>query len=156
MRKEQEIRNRMYLDYCRELDRYSRCEHATSAADAAAVAGSYAETPGFEWIDIHAEDTREICGFLIVGRDLSVHGKGLYICEAYVSPEMRRNGLMAKAAGWVLREHDAPVYLEIYDRNEGAKMFWRKFFRNVGYIQSGLRMSGAGVPGLVEHTYERG
>lgn len=133
-------KKKMYYDYCRELDQYAK-EKDDSRKHAYQVAEIYLSEPEFEWIDIISENT--VCGFLIIGKDLKhVHGKGLYICEAYVVPEKRNRKLMTNAVREVLVKIQPKfIYMEIFDNNTGARRFWESRMKEINAILIGTQQS---------------
>ena len=141
----------MYFDYCRELDQYAQ-EKDGSRKHAYQIANIYLNNPEFEWINIISENN--ICGFLIIGRDLMhVHGKGLYICEAYVIPEKRNQKLMTNAVRKVLKRVQSQfIYMEIFDNNTGAKRFWEARMQEIKAILIGTQQNTQ-YEEIIEYIY---
>lgn len=121
------IRHSLYLEYCKELNQYDPkpCSPLAIRMRAGNVADTYITDPEFfSWKDIICNG--KVVGFLITGKNLHLHGHGLYICEAYVSPEYRKMGLMTSAVDETVAVYSGgPIFMEIFDANEIAKTFWK-------------------------------
>ena len=124
-------RLKMYVDYCMELDRYDMDPEPRNYSKAIEYAMGYMDASdqgrGYRWLDIFHDD--KPAGFLILGYDLPVHGIGLYICEAYILPELRNRGLMTQAVTKRLLKGNK-LYLTIYDKNTDARQFWANLLKN--------------------------
>ncbi len=116
----------LYEQYCVELELYDEEEIDYTSDTAQKVAEVYLKQPCFEWIDIFYCGI--LVGFLIIGRNLDIHGNGFYICEAFVLPRYRRKGLMTAAVKKALDGYHGMVYYEVFRRNLIALAFWRSIF----------------------------
>ena len=121
----------LYRAYCMELRQYDDSGMPYSFERADNVADIYISNPNFEWKDIYCEN--KLSGFLITSRNLNhIHGKGLYFCEAYMVPWLRRKGIMEEEVLKVLDPYKGPVYMEIYEKNQTAHLFWKEISNRSG------------------------
>ncbi len=149
-------RKDMYIDYCNELDVYDP-HHSDrfsvfSRLSAERVCRSYMRRKAFKWIDIYSNNGILI-GFLIVARNLRLHGDGLYICEAYIIPEFRKNGYMTTEVNRHLQGYEGNVFFEIYDKNNRAINYWTNRMNKHSASLLGTNESFSGVEGLTEYHY---
>jgi len=151
-----QARKTLYMDYCHELDSYDPEHedflHYFTRFKAIRSCKAYMKKKGFEWIDIYNK-ANILIGFLIIGRDLSIHGEGLYICEAYIMPEERSRGYMSSEINNILKENAGNVYMEIFDLNKRAVRFWRNRMSDYSAMLVDKNTSFSKVPGLTEYHY---
>lgn len=141
----------MYRDYCNELQQYDADPTPWDMRQALGCCENYMRDKAFEWVDIYQDGV--LCGFLVIGYDLPNHGEGVYICEAYVKPGYRRNGLMSEAVRSKLRSKRGKIYLSIFDKNVYAQEFWGALLRDcrAGMMYQEVVNEGSG---LTEYTFE--
>ena len=141
----------LYREYCQELKQYDKDPSPWDMKQAADYAESCIRGRGYEWLDIYQDNI--LCGFLILGYDLPVHGNGLYICEAYVKPDFRERGLMSDLVRNKLRSRKGKIYLTIYDKNLYAQEFWGTLLRD---CRAGMLCQNVvnETSGLTEYTFE--
>ena len=124
-------RIRMYVRYCKELDKYDDAP-GMFRKSSEQVAEEYMrlaeKDPDFEWRDIIMDG--KLAGFLIIC-SVSHPNPVVRICEAYVRPSYRKRGLMRKAAGEILRT-GVNVTMEVYKKNPAIGC-WKKIMEEYGY-----------------------
>ena len=155
MTKRQRLRRlNMYIRYGLELEQYFTEKAEDPEAECRKTFWQYLMSPGFIWHDVW--DGGRPVGFVLTGHDLPhAHGKGLYICDAYVEPECRKQGRMSAAIKDILlRYADRPVYLEIFDDNHIAIAFWEAIFKEAGYCLCWAHGSER-EPELCEYRYRK-
>ena len=103
------------------LDEYAKCSLAANT----------------EWRDIYGPSSDEMpIGFVVVGYPPNCHPDAeLFIQEAYISPESRRNGYMSRVIAEVLGKDTPKVCLYILHQNHTAYKFWHGLFTKMGYAR---------------------
>lgn len=148
-------RTNLYIEYCKELNRYynSKWSPATEH-ESVTTAESYLSDIQFTWHDLTKDGL--LVGFLITARNLIyIHGKGLYICECYIRPSYRGQGLFRKEIIPMLEDNKHPVYLEILEKNQKAKRMWDHIFKQTGYKMQHKYLRRAYHAGILEYCYEK-
>lgn len=102
------------------------------------ILGEYARcslAANTEWRDIYGSSSDDTpIGFLIMGYAPNCHPDAdIYIQEAYISPESRRNGYMSRVIAEVLGKDTSKVCLYILHKNHAAHKFWHELFAKLGY-----------------------
>ncbi len=141
-----EIREKLYLQYIRELGNYTDYFKSENLSDEKIFYNARNLLPGgesedhVEWLDIKYEG--KIVGFLIMARSPLCHPSvDYFIYQTYVHPDYRKKGLMSSAIRSFMKNHPRAKYCIIISRNnKWALHFWQSFFHTLGYTTKPLSL----------------
>ena len=125
-------KKQMYADYCKEIEKFY--EEPPVGMNIDDDFRAYTGTKDCSWRNIFAKDGT-LAGFLVIGKGghFCHENASRAICEAYVKPEYRGQGLMTEEASGYLSRHPGTFSLLILKKNDYAKAYWEKVFRNAGF-----------------------
>ena len=129
-----ETRHKLYSEYLEELEFIRGTPFSEPKEEQRQWCQDYLDQPYYTWVDIKQKD--KIIGFLIMGTYPDCHPDcDYFICQSYVLPGYRGNGLMTKAVTSFIKEHKGYYCLMIIDRNVKAQRFWSRIFTDCNYIR---------------------
>ena len=113
----------------------------------------YINTECSDWIDIFS-DNGKLIGFAIIGYYPNCHPDAeVYITEAYIIPEYRRQGYMHKTITQYIKNNHGTYCLFIVKNNDIALQFWQKVFADNGYKQIELADIGAADDYCIQYGF---
>ncbi len=126
----------LYRKYVEELGPFDPYLAQMGYKETYDVAMYYIETPGVEWVDIKDKEDK-IIGFVIFSTAEEDHhpATDYGICQTYILPTYRRQGIMTKAVLSYLKLHPGAVSLDILKKNDKAKAFWKKVMYKVNAFE---------------------
>ena len=78
-------------------------------------------------------------GFIVIGQYPECHPDAdVYIAEAYINPEYRRQHIMTKTIKELVTICGGTYCMFIAAKNDVAKIFWNKTFNDLGYTKYNL------------------
>lgn len=119
----------LYKAYCEELSQYDSNEYPEGQDEK--VYNEYVENPNVGFYKMAAMG--EPIGFLITMVNPEMPSE-LLICEAYVLPEYRHEGLMRKAVKETVTKKYSTVRFVVF-KNNPAVGFWDKVMKEIGRVQ---------------------
>ena len=127
----QKIRRNLFQQYLSELDTYRIVPRPEPQSVQKKWFDEYWNDKGCKWHDIIVND--QLVGFLITSDWLpNCHPDADYaICEAYVLPDYRHQGLMSDYVKQFVCENRGVYCLLVIHGNVYGKQFWMKLFRNL-------------------------
>ena len=131
------LREQLYLEYLAEIEKYTeRGSFPEGVEERREWARSYLSDPGCIWIDLAPPGELAIAGFLVVGKHGTEHchpEADWFVCQSYVRPRYRRQGIMGRAVGGFVDAHAGTYALHVLRRNTAAQAFWATTFLGLGY-----------------------
>ena len=86
-------------------------------------------------------------GFIVIGQYPECHPDAdVYIAEAYLDSEYRRQHIMTKTIKELVTMCGGTYCMFIASKNDVAKIFWNKVFTDVGYVQFELSQDPISKP----------
>ena len=130
-----EDKQKLYADYLRELDTFTRVPMNISAEESRKICDDYIYSAKSSWHNIKDPDSDELVGFLIIGKEVpEKHPDSIRsVAQAYVKPEFRKRGLMTAVMSDYMTRHKGVYSLLVIAGNTYAAEFWRNFFEKEGY-----------------------
>ena len=128
------IRKQLYVTYMEELYTIEGLE-LLSEHKLNEYFTDIIENPYLEWIDIYLPNLNEPVGFLVIAKYPECHPDAdYYIAETYIKPEYRRQNIMLTTVSNYIKNHTGIYSLFIASKNDVAKKFWERVFKNVNYV----------------------
>lgn len=133
------IRRELYWDYLMELEIIKGEKWKESSEEMRGWCESFLTENHYDWIDIECNGI--IVGFLIMAVEPDCHPDcDYFVCQSYVKPSYRHQGLMSEAVREYERIHSGTKYcMFILNKNRYAYKFWHNLFKEMGYDEMDLR-----------------
>ena len=125
----------LFRDYCQELDKFDQSGKEYPITQADAVFNQYERLK--RCVIRPIQKNGENIGFLITVIPIE-ENHHLRICEAYIKPEHRNQGLMTQAVKEVLEKPCKDVRFMVFDKNTKALEYWKRIMTGKGYVLAGV------------------